>query len=222
MARQYGRSEGPGIPASQVRPRAHRQRESVTRNIGSRVATLGIKGDPPSHGTVNTFIYGDVKRGILPKVSASLKTLAHVGPDAWDKLHAPHLIRDRKQIRPMDWWVLDHKILDIDCRNTIFPTLGRDEMFRLHFTAIVDWGSMAWVGYCLAPQASSRTIGSALRMGFSDCGLPGDLYWDNGEDFKAMQRSIEGAQEFGDFLETFLQGNKIRITRALPYNARAK
>lgn len=196
----------------------------ITEILIREWSKLGVKGDPPSRGTVNTFIYGDKTRGISPAISAPTRTYAHQGPDAYRNQHGPSIIRDHSQIKPMDWWVLDHRILDVDCRNTIFPTLQRDEMYRLHFTAIVDWGSRAWMGFCLSPQASWRTIGSALRMAISDYGFPKNLYWDNGEDFKKVQRMLEGEDQYVEAMRVFLKGNgiEIGITRALKYNARAK
>jgi hypothetical protein len=186
---------------------------------------LSIKGEPPSYATLRAYVDS--------KITLPMRTYAHNGPEAYSAQYAPFIVRKRPN--PMDWWVLDHRILDIRNLNSVFPTLKRDEDFRLHFTGVVDWGSQSWVGYCCSPQASWRTVASALRMAICDYGFPKNLYWDNGEDFKKIQRMLTGANatslttatdkdEFAQAMRVFLKGVgvEIGITRALPYNAGAK
>lgn len=168
---------------------------------------------------------GDTTRRYLGELSHSLKTLALRGPRTWDAKCGPNMLREKPKAG--QWWVLDSRQLDIGCRNTIFDERRPNEMVRLWVTAIVDWGSGAWVGFCLSPQPSSRTIASALRMALSEYGFPANFLFDNGEDFKRIQRVLEG-KDLGDgftqLLANFLRDNGIEfgVTRALPYNARAK
>jgi hypothetical protein len=184
---------------------------------------LGVAGDPPSYGTVNTFVNGDQTRGIPSAIPAAAKTLALRGPRAWSAQHAPFIQRERP--KPGAWFVADTRTLDVACRNTVFPTLKRDEMFRLDCVAIVDWGSGVWVGFCFGPHGSSRLIFAATRMAILDYGLPANFLSDRGKDYAAAMRALQGKDdEAGERMQSLLQSSGVTFgwTRALPYNAPAK
>lgn len=182
---------------------------------------LGVPGNPPSRGTVTGFIHGNKTHPSA--IPAPAKTLAHKGPRAWAAQNGPFIQRQRP--KPGAWFVADTRTLDVACRNTLFPTLQRGEMFRLDCVAIIDWGSCGWVGCCLGPQGSSRLIFSALRMAILDYGLPENLLSDRGKDYAAAVRKLQGKDdECGERMKSMLQASGVTfgLTRALPYNAQAK
>lgn len=194
-----------------------------TRAVHSALARewekLERRGAPPSVPTVRAFL-NDHRI-----VSAPLRTLALEGPRALWAKHSLPVMRGRRPA--MDWWVSDHRKLDVMCRNTLFSTEPAGAAFRLWLTAVGDMGSRAWVGFAFSPLPSWRTIGSAHRMGFSEYGFPQNFYWDNGEDFKKFQRILEGkdlGEEYGKTLAMFMedQGIKYRVTRAMAYHPRSK
>jgi len=144
-----------------------------------------------------------------------VRELAELGPKKYFAERGPSIRRERPD--PMSWWVLDHRRHDVHTGNDCFPQLAAGERFRPWVTLIIDWGSNPIVGYCFSPTASSITINSAMRMAVGSYGFSKNLYWDRGKDFQRVQRILQA----DDALNATLQG-RVAITRALPYNARAK
>lgn len=175
---------------------------------------------PPAYSTVAAHL------STLPR---AMLTLADKGPRAFRFQHMAPIQRQR--VEPMEWWVLDHRELDIMGRNAMFSELAPNAAWRPWVTAIVDMATGCWMGYCFSPLPSWRTVGSALRMAIGEYGFPANYYWDNGEDFKKAQRMIEGhdlGEEFGVRVQQMLRAESCnfrelpRVTRARPYNAQAK
>jgi transposase InsO family protein len=165
---------------------------------------LENKGDPPSYSAV---------RFLLASIPEGVRTLARVGPEMATRLHTPHIIRGPVPVN--QWWVLDHRTLDVICRNVSFDHLESNAAYRLSLTAIFDWGSRKRVGWCFAPTPSSRTIYSALRMAISRYGFPQNFYWDNGKDFLKVADALVDA-------ERLLAKYSVGITHALPRHPRSK
>jgi len=201
--------------------------EALCREWPQRFATRQ-QPDPPCYHTIRVF---------LNKLPRPLQTLAHRGPRTFVNQHGPYITRNLDGVAAMDWWVLDNRERDMQCRNTLFTEYAPNAAYRIWITAILDMGSRAWMGYCFAPIPSWRTIGSALRRAIGEFGFPQDYYWDNGEDFKKVQRMMAGSdlvtgkrpgidgtgidERFGTVIEGMLTGAGC-VTRALPYNAKAK
>lgn len=173
---------------------------------------LEKKGKPPSYPTVRSF---------LASLPVGVRIAARRGPAALNSLCTPHLVRGPVDV--MAWWVLDHRRFDVLVRNTIFDHLESNAAYRLELTAIVDWGSRKWVGWCFAPTPSSRTINSALRMAVSEFGFPRNFYWDNGKDFKKVSGALRDVPElFAEDSERLLVKYSVGITHALPFSPRSK
>ena len=167
----------------------------------------------------------DTVRRYLRELPHPLKTLALVGPRTWRNGCAPHIQRQRP--RPGECIVYDDRRLDSACRNTLFRELAPGVMYRLSLSAAIDWGTGAWLGYCFAPESNARTAMSASRMALAEIGFPRSFYWDNGENYKKMERLLQGrdlGDAFGETLANFLRDNGIEfaITRALPYRPASK
>jgi transposase InsO family protein len=173
--------------------------------------SLRKNGDgPPSYSTLAAY---------LDKLPKPLVTYSHDGPREYFSRHAPHI--QRGPVGVMDWWVLDHRQFDVFVRNALFSFRGAEELYSLWLTKIVDWGSRKVVGYAFAPEPSSRTINSALRMAVVEFGFPRNLYWDNGRDFQRAERNLEEIVLERE-AEGLLQANSVSITTALPYRPRSK
>jgi hypothetical protein len=159
--------------------------------------TVGDRGGVPSYETVREFL----RR--IPKIT---ETLARKGERAAIAQCGPYVIRGR--CAAMDCWVADHRVHDVFVYNALFPEEPPGKFYRIWMTAIVDMGTQKMVGYVWAPTPSSRTIGSAIRMGVAQFGFPKSFYCDNGKDFQSVAR--------------FLKANSIAVTSALPFNPRSK
>ncbi len=170
------------------------------------------RGEPPCYGTARSFLNSLA----LPE---PLKVLGREGPQAhWSKC-SPFI--QRAEVPVMDWWVSDHRVFDVLVRNSLFPELPENKAFRIWLTALYDWGSRKLVGFCFAPTPSSRTINSALRIAILSHGMPRNLYWDNGEDFKKVRRDLE-AVTLSDEARALLERDRVGITSALRYRPRSK
>jgi transposase InsO family protein len=173
---------------------------------------IGEKGSRPKYNTARIF---------LNEHPEPLKVLAREGKQAhWSKC-SPSILRAKVPV--MDWWMSDHRQLDVLNCNTLFPELPAGKAFRLWLTLIQDWGSRKIVGFCFAPTPSSRTINSALRMAILGHGMPRNFYWDNGKDYKKVRRDLELitlSQEASALLSRDCVS--FGITSALPYHPRSK
>jgi hypothetical protein len=172
---------------------------------------IGEKGDPPCYDAVRRYLQASTPKEAL--------MLAREGERALVAKGVPTIIRDRSEILANDWWILDHRVHDVFVYNQIFPddVIERGKMYRIWLTAVYDWGSQKLVGAIWAPTPSSRTIGAALRMAIANVGLPRNLYWDNGKDFKAVGRSLRTPQ-----IDDLLASQQIEISETTPFNARSK
>ncbi len=172
--------------------------------------TLAPAGtEPPDYSTCRRLLE---KPQELPQ---HIRELAEMGPRKYFAERGPSIKRERPA--PMAWWVLDHRNHDVHVANDCFPEKSPGERMRPWVTLIIDWGSNCIVGYCFSPTPSSITINSAMRMAVASYGFPPNLYWDRGKDFQRVQRILQA----DDALNSALTG-RCTITRALPYNARAK
>ena len=168
------------------------------------------KGKPPSYATVRRY---------LDTIPLPVKTLCREGREAFVSKCAPFVLRQAPPA--MQWWISDHRRLDVFCRNTLFPHLGRNQMYRPWLTAVYDWGSRMLVGFAFSPTPSSATIGSALRMAARELGFPAHLYWDNGEDFKKVKRELQAIQ-MAPQIADLLHVKQVKVTSALPKHPRSK
>lgn len=164
---------------------------------------------PPDYSTCRRLLEKPTE---LPQ---HIRELAEMGPRKYFAERGPSIKRERPA--PMAWWVLDHRNHDVHIANDCFPEKTPGQRMRPWVTLIIDWGSNAIVGYCFSPNPSSITINSAMRMAVGSYGFPPNLYWDRGKDFQKIQRILQA----DDALNSALAG-RVTITRALPYNARAK
>src|SRR5262249_31062698 len=97
-------------------------------------------GDAPSYATVRRYVAS------LPTPA---KTLCREGKEAFTTKCAPFILREAPPT--MQWWILDHRQLDVFAANALFLYLRPNQMYRPWLTAVYDWGSRAMVGYAISP-----------------------------------------------------------------------
>lgn len=173
---------------------------------------LERRGEAPSYVTLRSYLNS------LPR---PLVTLAHQGAEKFHAQCSPYIQRSRQPV--MDWWIADHRVHDVLVRNTVFSEMKDEQLYRLYLTAIYDWGSHKFVGYCFAPIPSWATICSALRMALGQYGFPKRFYWDNGQDFKKVKRLLNQIQISGRAGHFLTHKNvSFGVTSALPKRPRSK
>jgi biotin operon repressor len=172
---------------------------------------------PASYGTFVNFV---------SKIPQLVKTLGRHGDEAF---HNQNLIsyRDLRSIQPLDFLVLDHRVLDAFA---LCPERGGWRLARPWITCAIDMRTRRWLGWVVVEVPSSDSIATVLKKVFLAHGLPKALAIDNGRDFRC--RWFEGGKEkvrsadaikglpdqWGGVLETL----DIRVHHAIVKNARAK
>lgn len=159
----------------------------------------------------------------IPEV---VKTMARKGDEAYRNAELI-TYRDLASIQPMDYVVMDHRVLDIFC---LIPDRRGWKLGRPWITCAIDMRTRKWLGYCFVETPSSDSIATVLKQVFVNFGLPKSVYFDNGKDFRC--RWFEGGKEqtssagaVGELPEKWagvMESLGVRVHHAIAYNARAK
>lgn len=135
--------------------------------------------------------------------------------------------RDIASILPLDYVVMDHRVLDIFCM-----VRRRDSwaLVRPWITCALDMRSRKWLAWSFVEVPSSDSIAAVLRKLFVNWGLPKACYWDNGKDF--MAHWLEGRRERSDGIKRadglpekwagVLETLNIRVHHAIVRRSRSK
>jgi transposase InsO family protein len=162
----------------------------------------------------------------VDSVPQPVKTMARKGEDAYRNSELlSH--RDIASMLPMDYVVMDHRVLDLFC---LAPERGGWRLMRPWLTAALDMRTRKFLAWVIVETPSSDSIAAVLRQVFAKFGLPEHLYWDNGRDFRceffegsAAQRCTAGAiTSLPEKWCGVLESVGVRVTHAIAYNARAK
>jgi transposase InsO family protein len=162
----------------------------------------------------------------VAQIPELIKTMARQGEKAYRN---GELIsyRDLAHVQPLDYVVMDHRVLDIFC---LIPERRGWKLARPWLTAAIDMRTRKWLAWCLVETPSSDSIAAVLKQVFMSFGLPRSVYWDNGKDFRCQW--LEGRKEqsvsanaIGGLPEKWtgvLESLGIRVHHAIVKNARAK
>jgi hypothetical protein len=140
--------------------------------------------------------------------------------------------RDLAAPWPLDYVVMDHRVLDIFC---LIPKREGGKcrgwsLARPWLTAAIDMRTRKWLSWVIVETPSSDSIAAVLKMVFITDGLPKALYWDNGKDFRCQwlegnserTRTVERADSLPNTWAGVLETLGIRVHHAIVKNARAK
>lgn len=178
-------------------------------------------------------------QALLPKVSYEtfrvwfnripemMRSMGRDGADAYRNSQEIITHRDYMSIKPMDWVVFDHRVLDMFC---LVRERGGWKLVRPWLTACIDMRTRKWLAWAIVETPSSDSIATVLKKLFIQFGLPGELYWDNGKDFRCQwfegrarrERRAERIAELDPTWRGVLGTLGIRVRHAIAYNARAK
>jgi transposase InsO family protein len=160
------------------------------------------------------------------------RTAMREGEQAWRAELYPKVKRGYPEVN--QHWVADHRKLDTF-------VLANGEAKRPWITAIVDWGSAAWISWRISLRPSADTVAHALRAALLQVGTPEAFYRDNGKEFVAKRLGGEperlrdaGKRDFQeqdrwpammptDVLKASIWDTLgIRLVTSLPYHAWSK
>lgn len=162
---------------------------------------------PVSYRTVKRYI------GSLPPI---LHALREGGKYLNDKF-MPYVVRDYTKYEVMQLWVSDHHQFDFYVRD------GKS-VYRPYLTAFVDMRSRKPMGWVISRYPSSYTILNALYNGIQSYGLPSEMLFDNGKDYRSKR--LQGTSIFLDEEKIRIQGvferYKIQVHFCEPYHGQSK
>lgn len=103
------------------------------------------------------------------------------GEDAFRNA-TPCMERDKTDIRSNDIWYSDHHHIDVFTRSPEGP----GKICRLWLTVFFDARSNKVISYiCREADPNATVIKQCLKKGIETCGVPRELYFDNGKDYRS-------------------------------------
>jgi transposase InsO family protein len=161
----------------------------------------------------------------IPEVA---KVMARQGDEAFHNSQEIISFRAIGEVRPLQYVVMDHRVLDIFC---LMRTREGWRLGRPWLTAAIDMRTRKWLGWVIVETPSSDSIAAVLKRVFLDHGLPEYVYWDNGKDFRCEW--LEGKKhrqeclchkvgELGESWRGVLATLGVRVHHAIVKRARAK
>lgn len=161
------------------------------------------------------------------RIPEMIRTMGRDGEDAYRTSQEIISHRDITAIDPMQWVVMDHRVLDLFC---LVKVHGGWKLVRPWLTVAIDMRTRKWLAWTIVEQPSSDSIATVLKKVFLKYGLPGELYWDNGKDFrcqwfegrKRQERKADRIAEMDTAWRGVLGTLGIQVHHAMAYNARAK
>lgn len=169
----------------------------------------------------DTFLYWF---GRIPDV---LRVMGREGVEAFANTQEIISYRDFSSIQPMDYVVMDHRLLDLFC---LAPERGGVRLMRPWLTAAIDMRTRKWLAWAIVRTPSSDSIATVLKKVFLQHGLPKSVYWDNGRDFRCewlegrrtREEAAPATGEMGEAWRGVLDTLGVRVHHAIVRRARAK
>lgn len=166
--------------------------------------------------SVSTF-----RRRLEREMPKALKELGRHGEKAYNDRTAPFATRYYDDLRSNEYWVGDTHTFDIFTQN------GDGRPHRMHLVAFIDARSGIFTGWCLTDNPKSDATLAALRHAILRCGVPENIYLDNGREFlnydigglgHRQKKSTRGSFTAPPIFERL----GIHMVNAIVRNARAK
>lgn len=118
--------------------------------------------------------------------------------------------RSRKDIDSNDIWFSDHHLVDVAVIN------NRGRVFRPWLTVFFDARASKVISFIVRDKSADATvIKQCLRLGIEKYGIPKELYFDNGKDYR--EKSFNA-----DFPISLVKQLGINMIYATPYHGQAK
>lgn len=142
--------------------------------------------EPPSYATVRDYLVNYVPKAVT--------TFAREGARVYENVHEPHIERKITDVAVNQIWVSDHRQMDVFVRNDWFPYIATNKWLRIWISFFIDFRSRRPICWSWTVTPSSRSLTSALRLGFARFGIPQTLLIDNGKDYQKI-----GKPEISEF-----------------------
>jgi hypothetical protein len=163
----------------------------------------------------------------LKTIPDVLKVMAREGGDAFAASQDIISWRDLAKVRILQFVVMDHRVLDLW---VMVPIREGWKLVRPWMSCAIDMRSRKWLAFVLCEVPSSTSIAAVIKKVVFKYGIPEEMYYDNGRDFRSEY--LESGQlrtgeahridDLGDRLGGVLTALGIRVRHAIVKNARAK
>lgn len=119
-------------------------------------------------------------RACVGDIPEAVRTMARDGQEAYQNTQEILSHRALSEIEPLEYLVMDHRILDVFCR---VPVRGGWKIARPWLSAGVDMRTRRFLGWGIFEVPSSDAIATVLKKVFIEHGVPLNAYIDNGADY---------------------------------------
>lgn len=148
--------------------------------------------------------------------------LAREGDKAFKDRCAPYISRFYDDLESNEYWVGDTHTIDV-----ISQVEGSEKRHRLYIVAFQDVRSGIYTGWHITDKPSSQATLLALRHGIIQCGIPTNIYVDNGREFLnfdvgGLGHRTKKSQKDAPTPPPIFERLGIHMVNALVRNARAK
>ena len=200
--------------------RAYCEHVRWTKHRLARGESAGPLFPPVSRRTIYDWYSKDTSR--------SAKRLAQLGLKAFSDTEEPVSYRDYDSIGLLEYVVMDHRMLDI--WSLVEDRKRGWRLIRPWVTAALDMRSRRWLAWTIIEVPSSDSIATVLKRVILDHGVPANVYWDNGKDFRCEwfegphqhHRRAPRIDGMRPAVGGVLGSLGIGVTHALPFRARSK
>lgn len=137
-----------------------------------------VAGEAPRSGWAWPA-YDTIVRRVREELPDFQADYYRLGPEQWERKHAPRIQRDYSIYRPNQLWVGDHHQFDL-------VALSGGRPLRPWLTAWMDMRSRKFVGWWIGESPASDSIFAAFRAGAQAHGVPLEILADNGKDYRSV------------------------------------
>lgn len=106
-----------------------------------------------------------------------IMVLGRLGESAYYELCSPYIRREYESIASNEWWVADTHTFDI------ISKAKNGNTHRIYLNAYMDARSGIFTGWCVTNASNSDASLYALKRGIERCGIPYNIYVDNGREY---------------------------------------
>lgn len=160
-------------------------------------------------------------RKIQTSIPKPVEIMGREGMKAFRDRCAPYIRRTYEDMVSNEWWIADNHTFDVQTKGE------KGNLHRLYLTAFFDARSGIFTGCYVTDAPSSQATLIALRKGIMKCGIPQNIYVDNGREFLTFDVGGLGHRQKKSTKDKFapppvFERLGIKMTNAIVRNAKAK
>lgn len=165
--------------------------------------------------------YSSFYRKVQTAIPKPLEIMGREGIKAFQDRCGTYIRRTYEGMVSNEWWIADNHTFDVQTKGE------NGKIHRLYLTAFFDARSGIFTGCYVTDAPSSQATLIALRKGIMKCGIPQNIYVDNGREFLTRDVGGLGHRQKKSTKDEFAPPPVfarlgIKMTNAIVRNAKAK